>query len=239
MTEWTLPLGLPLLDESFPLPLDKPFTRAHAKEAGLSAHQIRTLEKRGFIRRMIRGVYVVAQSADSRPLRAAALSLVVPHTGVVTDWTACWLWTGIDAPGDHLRAPTLSVFHRHPHTRLNNGLSEGGARTFKPSDLMRVGGINVTTPLRTAWDLGRLVHRDRAIGGMDALLRLGRFHPRGARRRCRAVQGHARRHPAAHVGTDRRRTIGVAGRVDSSACAGWRSRACPSRRHRCPSWSAV
>lgn len=175
MTDWTLPLGLPLLDETFPLPLDKPFTRAQAKEAGLSAHQIRTLERRGFIRRMIRGVYVVAQSVDSRPLRAAALSLVVPHTGVVTDWTACWLWTGIDAPGDHLREPTLSVFHRHRHTRLNNGLSEGGARTFKPSDLMRVGGINVTTPLRTAWDLGRLVHRDRAIGGMDALLRLGHF----------------------------------------------------------------
>jgi hypothetical protein len=168
-------LGLPLLDETFPLPLDKPFTLAQAKEVGLSAYQVRTLEKRGYIRRMIRGVYVVAQSVDSRPLRAAALALVVPDTGVVTDWTACWLWTGIDAPGDHLCAPTLSVFHRYPHTRLNNGLSEGGARTFKPSDLMRVGGINVTTPLRTAWDLGRLVHRDRAIGGMDALLRLGHF----------------------------------------------------------------
>lgn len=175
MTDWTLPLGLPLLDETFPLPLDQPFTLRQAAEAGLSVHRMRTLERRGFIRRMLKGVYVVAQSVDSRPLRAAALALVVPHTAVVTDWTACWLWTGIDAPGDHLRPPTLSVFHRHRHTRLHNKLTKGGARTFRPSDLVRVGGIYVTTPLRTAWDLGRLVHRDRAIGGMDALLRLGDF----------------------------------------------------------------
>ncbi len=175
MTDWTLPLGLPLLEGSFPLDLHRPFTLRQAAERGLSVHQIRTLARRGLIRRMLKGVYVATQAVDGRPLRAAALSLVVPHTAVVTDWSACWFWTGVDAAGDHLRTPPLTVFHRHPHTRLRNRLSEGGARSFRPSDVARIGGVQVTTPLRTAWDLGRLVHRDRAIGGMDALLRHGGF----------------------------------------------------------------
>ncbi len=175
MTDWTLPLGIPLLDETFPFPLDQPFTLASGEgRRSLRASHPHPGEA-GFIRRMIKGVYVAAQAGDSRQLRAAALSLVVPHTAVVTDWTACWLWTGVDAPGDHLRPPTLSVFHRHRHTRLHNKLADGGARTFRPSDLMNVGGINVTTPVRTAWDLGRLAHRDRAIGGMDALAGLDDF----------------------------------------------------------------
>ena len=35
--------------------------------------------------------------------------------------------------------------------------------------------MRVTTPLRTALDLGRLTRRDHAIAALDALLRLGRF----------------------------------------------------------------
>jgi len=175
MTLWTLPLGLPLLDDRFPLPLDRPFSLRQAAAEGLSVHRIRILTDRGFIRRVLRGVYVASQAVDDRLLRVRALALVVPRTAVVTDWSACWFWTGIDAPGDHLQEPPLTVFHRHRHTRLDNALTQGGARSFRPSDITRVGGVEVTTPLRTAWDLGRLVHRDRAIGGMDALLRHGTF----------------------------------------------------------------
>lgn len=175
MSTWTLPLALPLLDDRFPLPLDRPFTLRQAIERGLTEHRLRVLKRRGFVRRVRKGVYVAAQVADTRALRAQALALVVPHTGVVTDWSACWFWTGIDAPGDHEQEPPLSVFHRHRHTRLDNAITEGGSRSFRPSDTTRVGGVNITTPIRTAWDLGRLVHRDRALGGMDALCRQGTF----------------------------------------------------------------
>ena len=108
---------------------------------------------------------------DARP----GLGLVVPQSAVVTDWTACWFWTGILAAGDHLRTPPLSVFHPVRHRRLRNDLCTGGARSFRPSDLTELAGVRMTTPLRTAWDLGRFVHRDRAIGALDALLRHGSF----------------------------------------------------------------
>lgn len=176
MTSWIPRLDLPLLDDGFPLPVDRPFTLREAVAAGVPVHHLRTLVQRQFLRRVLRGVYVAAQVVDSRMVRAEALALVVPHTAVVSDWSACWFWTGVDAPGDNLREPPLTVFHRHPHTRLGNSVSKGGARRFLPSDVTRIGGINVTTPIRTAWDLGRLVHRDRALGGMDALCRHGTFH---------------------------------------------------------------
>jgi hypothetical protein len=177
MTQWTLPTALPLLDERFPLPVDRPFTLRQADEAGVPAHRLRRLARGGYVRRVLKGVYVATQVPDGRRLRGQALALVVPHTGVVTDWCACWLWTGIDAPGDHLEVPPLTVFHRHRHTRFGNTISQGGSRSFRPSDITQVHGFNVTTPLRTAWDIGRLQHRDRAIGGLDALLRLGAFTP--------------------------------------------------------------
>jgi hypothetical protein len=171
VTTWSPPPGLPLLDGRFPLPLERPFTLRAASAAGLTVHRLRTLERCGLIRRVVKGVYVAAQVADSLPLRAAAVRLVVPRTAVVTDWSACWFWTGIDAAGSHEREPELTVFHRHPHTRLHNGLVRSGSRALRPADVVVVDGVTLTTPLRTAWDLGRLVHRDRAIGGMDALQR--------------------------------------------------------------------
>ena len=45
MTAWTLPLDLPLLDQSFPLPLHRPFTLRQALEAGLTVHKVRSLEE--------------------------------------------------------------------------------------------------------------------------------------------------------------------------------------------------
>jgi hypothetical protein len=41
--------------------------------------------------------------------------------------------------------------------------------------VVEVGGILVTTPLRTACDLGRLLHRDAAFAALDSMLGLGVF----------------------------------------------------------------
>src|SRR3954447_8547033 len=40
---------------------------------------------------------------------------------------------------------------------------------------MEINGMRVTTPLRTAWDLGRVRWTDEAISGLDAMFRLGAF----------------------------------------------------------------
>jgi hypothetical protein len=104
------------------------------------------------------------------------LRLVLPPDAVVTDRTAAWMHGALMAlaPGDHLRVPEVSIF-QPAGKRLRNGLSASGERTLALEDVMDIAGVRVTTPLRTACDLGRLLSRDSALASMDALLRLGSF----------------------------------------------------------------
>ena len=166
-----------LLDGRFPLRTTRPFTSRQAALAGIDRRQLTELVREGFLRRMLKGVYVPAQVPDSLLLRSQALALVVPGDATVTDWTACWLHTGVLPPGDHLEVPKVSVFRFAGHGRLRNDLCRSGERSFGIRDLEISGDVAVTTPLRTALDLGRFATRDWAIAGMDALLRMGRFSP--------------------------------------------------------------
>lgn len=172
---WQLDTGHPVLDRTFPLPLDRPFTTADAAAAGISRGRLGSLLDRGLIRRLLRGVYVAAQEPDGILLRARALSLVVPDCAVVTDWTACWLHAGVLPPGGHLQVPPVSIFRLPGKGRLKSQLCESGERALTPEDLTVLEGLTVTTPLRTAHDLGRLAGRDWAMAGLDAMLRLGDF----------------------------------------------------------------
>jgi hypothetical protein len=163
-----------LLDDRFPLPTDGPFTTAQAQRAGVHKRLLTRLVDDGLLRRPLRGVYVATQVPDSLQLRVKALSLVVPRGSAATDWTACWLHTGISAPGGHLEVVPVSVFRPSNGGRLRNGLCVSGERAFFRGDLMPVGGtLLATTPLRTACDLGRFAPPVVALGGMDALLRAG------------------------------------------------------------------
>ncbi len=158
------------------LPTDRPFTQAHAVDVGISREVLRRMVRVGLLRRVLRGVYVDASADDGLLLRTRAVSLVVPHTAVVTDRTAAWLH-GIDVlrPGDHLVPPPVEVFQPPGSTRVRTRATTGGERTLLARDVEIVHGVRVTTPLRTALDLGRLTRRDHAIAALDALLRLGRF----------------------------------------------------------------
>jgi hypothetical protein len=165
----------PLLSEDWPLPVDRPFTSQQALEAGVSRRVLERLLRQEYVRRMLKGVYVATQEPDSLALRSAALAMVAPPGSVVVDWTAAWLHVGLLRPGDHLLVPPVSLFLHAGKGRLRNGLVRSGERTFLPHDLCRVGEVTATTPLRTAWDLGRLAKRDLAIGALDKLLRDGGF----------------------------------------------------------------
>ena len=169
---------LALLDDhSFPLPVDAPFTAAAAAAAGVTPKDLSVLVARGMLRRLLRSVYVAAQVVDSLDLRTAALSLVVPRGAVVTDQSAGWLHGApmILRPGDHLEVPPVSVFHRGRGHRLRNGLVSSGQRMMPDRHVMEINGLMVTTPLRTACDLGRSRSRDAAFSGMSMMLRLGAF----------------------------------------------------------------
>jgi hypothetical protein len=163
------------LDDHFPLALDAPFTRAGALRAGLTDKRLRTLVRRGHLRRPVPGVYVAAHLPDSLALRSEVLRLVVPPGCFVCDETAAWVH-GADmalAPNSHLALPRVSFFRHADAGRLRNGLVASGERTVTSRDLVPVGGLLVTTPLRTALDLGRLRHRDQALSALDAFLHLG------------------------------------------------------------------
>jgi hypothetical protein len=226
-------LRLPLLDANFPLPTDAPFTMRQAFDAGLTRHRLRMLEKHGLIRRIIKGGYVAAQVPDSRALRARTLLLITARYCVITDWTACWLWTGILSPNGHLDDPAPSMFRVAGHDRLRNGICRSGQRSFRPEDLVVVDGLTITTPIRTAWDLGRLAHRDQAIGAIDALLRLGDFSKAEFVGGVERFKGSGASYssgswpPRGILARSRRRSR-------RSDCAGWTCRTYPHRRHRCP-----
>jgi hypothetical protein len=169
--------GIELLDSRFPLPLDRPFTTADARREGVPKHLLTALVAEGLLRRPLKSVYVAVQAGDSVKIRSECLSLVVPEDCVVCDRHAGWLLGAemILAPNEHLELRPISIFRPSGKGRLRNDLADSGERNLIPSDVIEVSGIAVTTPLRTAWDLGRVRHREAAISGLDAMLRLRMF----------------------------------------------------------------
>jgi hypothetical protein len=169
--------GKPFLDSAFPLPLDRPFTAAQARAEGISGLQLRWLCRNGYLRSPIKSVYLATQAGDSTLLRCQSLALVVPEDCVVCDRHAGWL-LGADmvlAPNEHIHLRPISVFRPSGFGRLRNELADSGERNLIERDIIEVGGIRVTSPLRTAWDLGRVRWTEQAIAGIDAMLRLERF----------------------------------------------------------------
>lgn len=174
-----LTADLLLLDERCPLPLDRPFTAADMRRSGISRWYAHELRRRGLIRELLRGVYVAAQVPETIELRVDALKLVVPPTAVVTDRTAAWLH-GVDLlPRSAVHeAPPVDLFDRRRAARVRRDGVRSGQRTLIDTDVMVVDGILVTTPLRTALDLGRSLRRYDALAALDGFLRLGVDHDR-------------------------------------------------------------
>jgi hypothetical protein len=172
MSNW-LSHDLVLLDPSCPLPLDLPFTAAMAEHLGVSRKQLRTLVARGLVRRVVQGVYAATQAPTDLNFRALALSLVVSPSAVVVDRTAAWLH-GVDILPRSARevAVPVEVF-QSPGTRCRRDGVDSGERMLLPEDIVEIHGLRVTSPLRTAHDLGRLLWRYDALSALDQFLALG------------------------------------------------------------------
>lgn len=168
-------LSTGLLDPSAAVPLDRPFHRREAIAAGVSDRQLAVWCERGLLVHPIRGVYHAAHLVADLELRLACLRLVVPEDAVVTDRTAGWLHGAsmVLAPNDHLVVPRVSMF-RPAGYRLRNELAASGERTFLDDEVVELGGVRVTSPLRTACDLGRMRHRESAFCALEAMARTGK-----------------------------------------------------------------
>jgi hypothetical protein len=172
-SDWDLTRLLEVLSH---LPADRPFTTSQASTRGVKPAELRAMVAQGLLRHPIRGLYVRPELEDDLALRIRMLRLVVPRDCVVTDRAAAWLWgaSAALAPGDHLVTPPVSVF-APPGRRLRNGLVDSGERRLGASDVSELEGLRVTSPLRTACDLGRLLPRDHSLAAMDALAALNVF----------------------------------------------------------------
>lgn len=153
------------------LPVE-PFTAAALPDLGLTPRELRRALEQRRVRRLVRGVYIDAATPDSIQLRAAALRLVVRQTQVVVDRTAAWLH-GIDAyAAVELEAgPPVEACALRGSTRTRLDGVRGRTRDLAPEDVMRLDGLHVTTPLRTALDLGCHLRRREAFAALCGLAR--------------------------------------------------------------------
>lgn len=165
-----------LLDHG--LTASQPFTFSSAMEAGVSRDRLRRLVKDGSLRRLFQGVYVDSAADVTPASRLAAVALVLPAGTVAVDRTAAWLHH-VDAfgPWDVFVPPPLEVFRRAGGARVRRRGCHGGKRQLLVHDTVSRGRIELTTPLRTALDLGRRLKRERALAAMDGLARAGGFGP--------------------------------------------------------------
>ena len=127
-----------------------------------------------------RDVYVPADRAGhARAASPGCVALVLPPHAVVVDRTAAWLW-GVD-----VAEPVGARTCRRPrglrppraHAAYDATQVRGGERDLGRRDIVAIGGVQVTTPVRTALDLAcrpraatrpRHARRLRTGAGRDA-----------------------------------------------------------------------
>lgn len=130
---------------------------------GLSRHDLQR-----WYRQMFRGVYLPKYAAPSLRDRATGAWLYTDRTGVIGGVAASALlgaqWVDDDAPievlvGERRRQPGLIV-------RMDR---------LGDDEVATAAGLPVTTPSRTAFDMGRYQKRAMALARLDALMRVAPF----------------------------------------------------------------
>lgn len=151
---------------------ERPFTAQQAHDAGLNRYWLRRLVNERVLHRILHGVYAPSSLPDTLTTRTWALELVVPPNVVICDRTAAWLH-GVDtfAFRELEILPPIETCVFPDATRVRRRGCIGRSRDLAPPDMQRVGTLVVTTPLRTALDLGCLFSRREAMAALDGLLR--------------------------------------------------------------------
>jgi len=153
------------------IPTDRPFLAAEVVTSSAQKRALRDLRERGTVRLVLRGVYADAALPDTVELRATAAALVLPSHVVVSDRTAAWIH-GVDLFHVDVLVglPELELVSvQGSRTRRRDTL--GGKRDLAAGDICVIGGVRVTTPLRTACDLACLRGRSQALAVLDVFMR--------------------------------------------------------------------
>lgn len=140
----------------------RPFLYAEARAAGITDSALRGPEWR----QVFRGVWAHRDCEDTREFRFAAVRLVLPRRAVVCGLTAAWLYDL-----DVRREDDLDVhvcFPKGGRIRRRPGLVVS-QETLDPDDVLVHGGLQITTPVRTAFDCLRLLPHPEGLVVADAL----------------------------------------------------------------------
>lgn len=150
----------------------RPFTTAQALALGLSADKLTAAVAERRVVRLLRGVYLRSDIQVTTEVRAQAAALVLSEHAVLCDRTAAWVH-GVDCL-DYAELdidPPLETWVLRGHRGVERPECRGGVRDLSAHDWVWIGGVRVTTPVRTALDLGCTLSRRKAIAAMDALMR--------------------------------------------------------------------
>jgi very-short-patch-repair endonuclease len=149
--------------------VEGPFIGSDAVADGLiTVHELRNPR----FQKIYRDVYVEDRRRLDLRARSEAAHLFVPPDGALGGHSAAELLGAECSPPNaaaELIAPRGDVRKRRGLKVRQDALSE--------EEVCLVGPFRVTTPLRTAYDLGRRLELIEAVAAVDALARLGRFDP--------------------------------------------------------------
>lgn len=153
-----------------------PFTKADLRDAGLTPQVLRSRLASGEVKRLLRGVYAAAWVPDTMETRIAAASKALTHGHVLIDRSAAWVH-GVSCYGAaELEAgPPVESCVRPQRSTTRRHLVSDHQRALREDDVMQVAGIELTTPVRTALDLGCHLRRREAFAAMCELARLHDF----------------------------------------------------------------
>ncbi len=195
------------------LPLDRPFTRTMARSVGVERAALERMLRDGTVVRLVRGVYAASSAPATPEVRAAAVALAIGRESIAVDRTAAWVH-GVDVTGLPLgEARPLEVLS--PGRRPRGALGSG--RQLSGHDVVRIEGLRLTTPLRTALDLGRLLPPDARDRGDGPAARRRGLHPRPAAGGDPTAGGPPWGRTAPCPGGPGRRTLRGTGRVVAAA----------------------
>src|SRR3954454_246406 len=166
----------PFLNADAAVPIDRPFTTSWARAQGIDPRRLRAWVGAGQLVTPVHGVIHAAQLPDCLELRLECLRLVIPEDAVVTDRTAAWLHGApmVLQPGAHRQVPAVGVFLL-PGGRIRRATARSGQRELFASEIEEIGGIRVTTRLRTVCDLGMKLPRKPAFAAMCSMLKVSDF----------------------------------------------------------------
>lgn len=149
--------------------LDGPFLGSAAVAAGLVT---RAALRSEHFTQVFRDVYIPAGRPLDLAERSRAAHLLLPPDGALGGYSAAAL---LGAVCGSANAPAEIVAPRGD-VRKRRGLIVRQA-ALVPVELCVVDGYRVTTPPRTAYDLGRRLQLVESVVAVDALSRVGRFAP--------------------------------------------------------------